>query len=220
MQRHYQLVFLWVKDGPKFSRYMEQVRPIVRRYGGHRERMIAPKTIYGEGVTLPTIVNVVYTDDKATFDKFSEDEDFARVKHLRAESIDMMAIEGRTERGEVAPGNLQDRIYMIELARFKNSPAAYRKYEEEAESAMRPYGYHVERVIVPEAPPFGSLPFAPDIVKVAYFDSHKGFDEFHDDPAHSRIENELYPAAVKESIWIIGRVHPDALGGDFYADPA
>jgi hypothetical protein len=55
------------------------------------------------------------------------------------------------------------------------------------------------------------FPFQPDLVKVTYFDTLDGMERLHGDSAHQRIENELYPAAVQRSVWVVGRVHAVAL---------
>ena len=55
--RYYQVVFIWMKDPVKFGRYHELLGPVVQRYGGDLERMLAPDTIYAEGMRKPDIVN-------------------------------------------------------------------------------------------------------------------------------------------------------------------
>lgn len=49
--------------------------------------------------------------------------------------------------------------------------------------------------------------FEPNIVWIAYFDSPDGMDRMQKDPDHERLDKH-YAAAVSESVWLVGRVHP------------
>jgi hypothetical protein len=62
---------------------------------------------------------------------------------------------------------------------------------------MARYGYHVERVLAPDS--VVGFPVEPNIVKVVYFDRASGMDCLHEDPAHERIERELYPPPLSAS---------------------
>ena len=211
MSRYYQVVFIRMKDPPKFQRYLKLMGPIVRRYGGSLERQLAPESIYAQGVEKPDTINVVFYDSPEAFTAFNQDPEFKSIVHLRSESIDMVAIGGMPAGGEIIEGRLAERVYTIEIARFgANGVSGYRSYEEQAEPIMRGYGYHVERALTPDA--VSGLPFTPDVVKVAYFDGADGLDRLHGDPAHPRIETELYPSAVTQSVWVIAKVHPSMLG--------
>jgi uncharacterized protein (DUF1330 family) len=208
---YYQLVLIQVHDADKFRRYLELMRPIVVRYGGSLERMLAPDVIHAEAMPRPDIVNVVYYDDKAAFQAFNRDPAFREIEHLRCESIEMRMVNGVPMSGEIAPGDANERLYLVEVARYgARGVEGYREYEAEAGPVMARYGYHVERVLAPDAAV--GFPFEPTIVKVAYFDRASGMDRLHQDPAHERMERELYPAAVSQSVWLIGRVHPSTLG--------
>jgi uncharacterized protein (DUF1330 family) len=208
---YYQLVFIQVRDAEKFGRYLGRMRPIVLRYGGALERMLAPEVVYAEWMAKPDAVNVVYYDDKEAFQAFNRDPAFREIEHLRAESIEMRVVSGVPISGEVAPGDAGDRLYVVEVARYgARGVDGYRAYEAEADPVMARYGYHVERVLAPDAAV--GFPFEPTLVKVAYFDRASGMDRLHQDPAHERLEKELYPAAVSQSVWLIGRVHPSTLG--------
>jgi uncharacterized protein (DUF1330 family) len=210
--RYYQVVFIWLKDPVTFGRYRELLGPIVQRYGGDLERMLAPDTIYAEGMTKPDIVNIVFYDDRDAFEAFNKDPEFQQIVHLRSESIHMVSVAGFPTRGTVTQEALGQRLYFVELARFGPQGAkGYQHYQEEAEPVMSRYGYHVERRLAPDS--VSGLPFKPDLVNVAYFDSPDGMERFHTDAAHHRIENELYSAAVQQSIWVVGRVHPMMLSG-------
>jgi uncharacterized protein (DUF1330 family) len=207
-ERYYQVVLIWMKDPPKFARYLEQMAPIVRRYGGSLERMLEPETIYGAGLSKPDTINVVFYDDREAFLAFNRDAEFQNIAHLRSESIDMIAIGGAATGGRVTDGGEPERLYTVEIARFTHE-AAYRSYEQEAAPVMRGHGYQVERALAPDST--AGLGFTPDVVKVAYFESRDALDRLRRDPAHHRIENELYPSAVAESIRVFGRVHPSSL---------
>jgi len=103
--------------------------------------------------------------------------------------------------------SLQSRSYVVEAARFgPRGVDAYRRYEKEADALLSRYGYHVERVLEPDS--VSGFPFTPDVVKVAYFEEADGMQKAHADPAHHAIESELYPAAVQQSVWVLGRVRP------------
>jgi uncharacterized protein (DUF1330 family) len=209
--RYYQVVFIWMKDPVKFSRYRELLGRIVQRYGGDLERMLAPDTIYAEGMPKPDIVNIVFYDDRDAFAAFNKDPEFEKIVHLRSESIDMVSVAGLPIGGTVTQDELGKRLYLVELAHFGPLGAqGYQHYQEQAEPVMNRYGYHVERRLAPDS--VSGLPFKPDLVNVAYFDSPNGMERFHTDAAHHQIENELYGAAVHQSIWVLGRVHPMILG--------
>src|SRR5262249_16167687 len=202
--RYYQVVFIWMKDPVTFGRYAALLEPVVRPYGGGLERRLVPDAIYAEGMPKPDIVNSVFYDSRAAFAAFEQDPEFAKIVHLRSESIDVAAVAGLPAGGEVTQTDVGSRLYLLELPPFGPQGAkGYQNYEEQAETLMRRYGYHVERRLAPDSA--SGFPFQPDLVKVASFDTPDGMERFHEDPAHSRIENELYPAAVQQSIWVVGR---------------
>jgi uncharacterized protein (DUF1330 family) len=60
-----------------------------------------------------------------------------------------------------------------------------------------------------------SVPFRPDLIKIAYFDDGTAMDRMHTDPdpGHARIEGELYTAAVAESVWFVARARAIATHG-------
>jgi uncharacterized protein (DUF1330 family) len=209
--KYYQLVFIWMKDPKTFGRYLELARPVVERYGGALERMINPQSIYAEKLGKPDVVNIVYYNDKAAYHGMNNDPDFKKVVPLRSQSIDMITIEGPSLGGTLTHERLADRLYLVEVARFGSRGAdGYRAYETESNPVMEKYGYHVERTMgVDSASGFA---FKPDVVKVAYFDRRDGMDRLQQDAGHHRIERELYPMAVPESVWVIGEVHPMTLG--------
>jgi uncharacterized protein (DUF1330 family) len=206
LSRYYQVVFIWMKDPVTFGRYTALLEPVVRPYGGSLERRLIPNTIYAEGMPKPDIVNIVFYDSHAAFVAFEQDVEFAKIVHLRSESIAMVSVAGVPVAGEITQTDVGDRLYLVEVARFGPLGAqGYQDYEEQAEPLMRRYGYHVERRLTPDSA--SGFPFQPDLVKVAYFDSPEGMERLHEDPAHPRIENELYSAAVQQSIWVVGRAH-------------
>jgi uncharacterized protein (DUF1330 family) len=210
LSRYYQVVFIWMKDPATFGRYVALLGPVVRPYGGGLERRLIPDAIYAEGMAKPDIVNIVFYDNRAAFMAFDRDPEFAKIVHLRSEAIDMASVAGVPLGEEVTRRDEGNRLYLVEVARFgPQGAAAYQEYEEQAEPLIRRYGYHVERRLAPVSA--SGFPFQPDLIKVAYFDSPDGMERLHKDPAHLRIENELYPAAVQQSIWVIGRVDPMTL---------
>jgi uncharacterized protein (DUF1330 family) len=209
-ERYYQVVFIWLKDPQKFGRYVELLRPIVGRYGGALERMLAPDAVHAEGMQKPDVINVVYYDDKAAFMAFHADAEFQRIVRLRTESIEMMSVQGPPTAGSPTSTALEKRQYVLELARYDAHGAeGYKRYETEAEALMGRHGYHVERVFAPDSAT--DFPFTPDLVKVAYFDDAAGMTNVHADPAHHRVETTLYAQAVQQSVWVVGRVHPASL---------
>jgi uncharacterized protein (DUF1330 family) len=205
--RYFQVVLIYMKDPPKFARYLELMAPIVQRYGGALERALLPEAVYVEGASKPDTVNIVHYDSRDAFSAFNADPEFQAIAHLRSESIDMGAVGGFTIGGAGTSGDARERVYMVEFARFAASGApGYRRYEDESDAVMRRYGYHVERVIAADS--VGGLPFTPDVVKVAYFDTRDAMDRLRGDPAHARLEAELYPRAVAESMWLVAKVRP------------
>jgi uncharacterized protein (DUF1330 family) len=212
--RYYQLVLLWFKDPVKFERYCHLVAPIVTPYGSGLDRQFAPETIYApnESLKRPDVVNLVYYGSRDAFATFARDEAFREILHLRTESTDLASIEGVSIRSAtdsvsttlLPGGDPKRRLYMIEIARFgKGGEASYREYERASEAVMARYGYRIERSLSPKSS--SGLPFAPDIVKVAFFESPEGLEAFHRDEAHERLEKVLYPAATSESIWLVGK---------------
>lgn len=208
--RYYQVVLIWLKDPQKFGRYVELMRPIVDRYGGALERMLAPDTVHAEGIQKPDVINIVYYDDKAAFMAFHADAEFQHIVHLRTESTEMMSVQGLPTAGSPTSTNLERRRYVLEFARYGAQGAeGYKRYETEAEALMGTHGYHVERVLTPDS--VADFPFKPDLVKVAYFDDPAGMANVHADPAHHRLETELYARAVQESVWVVAGAHPASL---------
>jgi uncharacterized protein (DUF1330 family) len=205
--RYFQLALLWIGDAAKFSRYAELVAPVVKPYGAGLERQFRPQSIYAQGMECPGVINLVYYESASAYRTFSEDPAFKAIVHLRRESIRMASVEGLCSRVGPACADSAQRLWLIEIARFGSGGAeAYQSYEREAEPVMERYGYAVDRVLRPAS--HGGLPFEPDLVKVASFESAAGMERMHQDPAHARIEHDLYPAAVAESIWIVGSAAP------------
>jgi uncharacterized protein (DUF1330 family) len=202
--RYYQVVLITVKDPPMFRRYAELLAPVVRKYGGARERLIHPDAVYGDGVSKPDLVNVVYYDSKEAFTAFAQDPAFREIVHLRTSSIHMVAIEGPPIAGAVTDEGIADRSYLVEIARFgAGGAAAYHAYEAETAELYARHGLHVERALGVDGA--AGLDFRPDVVKVAYLDHPDGMARMHADPAHVRIEKEVYPRAAARSVWIAGR---------------
>lgn len=204
-ERYPQLVFIWFKDRPKFARYGELVAPIVEPYGARLDRQFQVVALYAEGLERPDVVNLVSSPTRERFEAFHREPKFLEIVHLRSESIVMAEAHGtvrRRDSGERA-GAPAERLYVIELAKLgEGGERAYREHEEASEPVMRRYGYGVELEMRPEGS--NGFPFSPDIVKVAYFDAKDGMERMHADPAHERIEKELYPRTTSSSIWLVG----------------
>jgi len=207
--RLYQVVLIWVRDAETWARYGRQVAATAAKYGWV-ERTIVPEEVYGDGVRLPDLLNIVYFDDgERGVAGWSRDPDFLEVVGLRSASIDMVDVYGVPERGDVHEDGLETRRYLVEFAQFgPGGQTAYLEYEREADSLMAPHGYHVERVIRPHGET--ALPFRPDVMKVAYFETADGFRRAQEAPGHARVENELYSAAVANSVWVVGRARSTA----------
>jgi uncharacterized protein (DUF1330 family) len=206
--RYYQLVFITVSDAQKFAQYLELLRPVVTPYGGALERMLAPETVYGDAMPKPEIVNIVYYDDERAFEAFKADPEFRKIEHLRAESIHMSVLGGRAIGGVVSETHLAERIYLVEVARYRQGVEGYLRYAEEASAFVGRFGYHTERVLrVETAQGFG---FEPTLVRIAYFDAADGFERMQEDPAHERFD-KLYADATSDSVWLSARVHPSML---------
>jgi hypothetical protein len=163
-------------------------------------------------VALPDIVNIVHTANEGSLKAMNADREFLAVVSLRSDSTDLARVGGVDEFGAVDDAGLAQRRYLIEVARFgAGGEAAYRDYERAADALMTPYGYHVERVFRPAGDVDG-LRFAPDLVKVAYFEDDVAMDRFHADPGHADLEGSRYAAAVAESLWLIARARILTLG--------
>jgi uncharacterized protein (DUF1330 family) len=198
---YHQLVLIWVRDPAKFQEYLRRLPPIVAKYGGAGDRTIQPTSIWADGLERPTIVNLVHYDDKESYQRFNADPDFLAIEHLRSESVDLMTFEGLLTHSGPSDDGLADRSYNVELLRYASgSPEAYRRYEREGEAVMRRYGFRVEYVL--EIEPSAARRF--DLAKISYFPNSAAQADFENDPLHKVIEEELYPAAVGDSIWITG----------------
>ena len=209
LSRYYQVVFIWMRDPETFGCYCDLARPVVAPYGGMLERMLLPEAVVGDGMAKPDIVNIVFYDSGAAFAALDADPQFQRIVPMRTASIDMASIEGRPIGGASSQERVEDRRYLVEVAQFGPlGSRGYADYEAQAEPLMSRHGYRVERVLRPDAA--SGFPFTPDVVKVASFDG-AGLEAWHQDEAHQRVAQELYPAAVRQSIWLTGRVHPATL---------
>lgn len=208
-----QAVLVWVHDQERFGEYIEAMGPVAGKYGGALHQMVAPADVYAASFGRPDILNVVSYSSKEDLETFESDPEFLAVKPLRTESINLLSVEGRPIHGEVGNDKPDDRYYVVEYARFgAGGRARYTEYEQEAAAFLEPFGYQVEWVIAVDTAD-SELPFQPDIIKVAYFENEDRFKAAHEAPGHDQIEGESYNAAVAESLWVIGGIHPAAPGG-------
>jgi uncharacterized protein (DUF1330 family) len=204
----HQLVLIWIRDPAQFQDYLSAMAPIVSRYGGAADRLFAPTALHADELTTPDAVNLVHYDDRAAFAAFNQDPDFQQIKHLRDESVDLLSFEGRLARADPAPPDPQ-RVYGIEIVRFPDgSRKAYERYEREGESVMGRYGFQVEHVLDLDTTSTAGRRF--DLVKISSFPSSAQRAAFETDPEHARIEQDLYPAAVADLIWIDATLRPAA----------
>jgi uncharacterized protein (DUF1330 family) len=205
---YYQLVLLRITDPPKFGRYLELLRPIVLKYGGALERMLAPCTIHAESMKTPEIANIVYYDNKEAFRAFITDPEFRNIEHLRSESIEMAPVNGLPVEGNVTQTDLALRLYLVEIARYNAGIEGYREYARESVPTMARYGYHVERVLAPDSA--SGFSFEPNVVRIGYFETADGIASMQKDTDHARLDKH-YAAAVSKSVWLVARVHPSTL---------
>ena len=209
-KKYYQLVLIWVKDPAKFQEYATKVAPIVGKYGGRLDKMFEPTAIYAEGIEQPHIVNLVHYDTKEAYLEFEKDKDFQQIKHLREESIKMIAYEGYLSIDQPSMNGIANRVYNIELAKFKQGDSKpYKKYEKQGEVFMTEYGYAVEYKMDIDRGDRDQ-----DFVKISFWNDESGIKSFEKHEAHDKIEKELYPNAVENLIWITARVHPMMLAED------
>lgn len=210
--RYYQVVLIWMKDANLFAEYGQSVGPVVAKYGGSLERMLAPQDIQGGDVSVPDIVNIVYYDSEDAYAAFERDPEFLEIKQKRTDSIDMLALEGHSSLGSVVEGGEPERLYLLELADFgSDGEAGYRRYVQRADAFMSPYGFHVEREIAVRRFDDG-LGVAPNVARVTYFDEGDGLEKAHSVPGHEELEAG-YNAAVGKSLWLVGSVHAMTLAG-------
>ena len=205
--KFHELVLIWIKDPIIFQQYAEQVTPIVKKYGGELDKMFAPTGIWAEGVEQPDLINLVHYRSREDYQRFLKDPDFLKIKALRDQGIRMMAFQGNMTLENPTMTGAQDRMYNVELVNYKGGdPKAYHEYMKRGEGKMSEYGFQTEylmEVVSHDAPLI-----KPDIAKVSYFESQEGMKGFESDPMHKVIEEELYPAAIDQVIWITGKIHP------------
>ena len=99
-----------MKDAVTFGRYVALLEPVVRPYGGGLERRLVPDAISAEGMPKPDIVNIVFYDSRAALAAFDKDPEFAKIGHLRSESIDMASVAGVSVGGEVTQTHVRNRL--------------------------------------------------------------------------------------------------------------
>ena len=202
-RRYHQLVLIWIRDPAMFAAYLRDLPPIVARYGGAADLSLRPTAIWADGLTLPDVVNLVHYDDREAYQRFNADPDFQAIEHLRTSSVDLMTFEGYLSTTDPAPAGSPERIYNVEVATWRDGTGeAYRAYEERGEARMREYGYRVEYVLATETAPAGRP--HPDVVKISSFRDEAARAAFDADPAHSEIEEKLYPAAADNVVWLTG----------------
>lgn len=206
--KYYQVVLVWVKDPQKFQDYGAKMGPIVAKYGGRAERIMSPVNSFyggetGKSLSQPHMVNIVYYDSKEAYEQFEKDPDFVKIKHLRSESIDMAGIGGTIEGGDLADGDLLQRLYMIEFAYYKDGHGkAYKDYRKKSKGFSERHGLRIERTLKPDAV-FGNITM-PDLVNVLYLEDASRKKAMEQDPQHAEVE-KMYGEAIGDLIWIEGK---------------
>ncbi len=205
-KKYYQVVFIWVTDPEKFQEYGEKVGPIVSKYGGAGERILSPiHSIYAGNskIEQPHMVNIVYYDSKEAYQQFENDPEFLKIKHLRSESIKMAGIGGYAIGGELNTGGVAERLYMLEMAYFKDGKAKpYDSYRKKSKDFYKKHGLFTERILEPDNV-FGGIQM-PDRVSILYHDKASRKDQLQADPQHKEIEG-LYMDAISDLIWVEGK---------------
>ena len=203
---HILMAFIQSENPQQPVSFVHDVTRVLAPAHARLERVLVPQTIYAEGMAKPQAVALwSYADNQG-----GGGIDPLQVLNSVAAGhagLDVASLSGRVQNQSISEQNLAGRFYLVELAHFgPQGRGAYTDYAVEAEGVMANYGYHVEAVVLPHGG--AGLPFKPDLATVAYFDTPDGMDRMHKDPAHHRIEAELYPAAVSRSVWLMGAVHP------------
>jgi hypothetical protein len=122
---------------------------------------------------------------------------------LRAGSVDLVTFEGHLSTASPSTRS-PNRLYNVELATYRDGTGeAYRVYEERGEARMREYGYQVEYILDAETAP-ADRP-RPHVIKISSFPDEAANAAFDADPAHSEIEEKLYPAATDNVVWLTGQ---------------
>jgi uncharacterized protein (DUF1330 family) len=192
---YHQLVFIWIRDPAVFGEYLRALPPVVARYGGAADLSLRPTATSAGGLTLPDIVNLVHYDDRESFERFGADPDFREIEPLRARSVDLHTFEGQLSLADPSPHGSAHRLYEVELATYRDgSGAAYRTYEQADEPRRRRHGYRVEYLLDAQTAPAGRP--RPDLIKISSFPDTSAKAAFDADPAHTEIEEKLYPAGA------------------------
>ncbi|GAB3425539.1 DUF1330 domain-containing protein [Flindersiella endophytica] len=198
-RRYHQLVFIWVRDPEMFADYLQNLPPIVARYGGAADLSLRPTTVQADQLALPDIVNLVHYDDKKAYQRFNADPEFQQIEPLRAGSVDLMTYEGYLRMADPSPTGPTTRAYTVEVATYRDGTGeAYRTYEERTEPLRSRFGYHIEYILDPQTAPAGRP--GPDLVKISSFPDHAARSAFDADPTHTEVEQNLYPAAATHAI--------------------
>ncbi len=206
-KKYYQVVFIWVKDPEKFQKYGQLMGPIVSKYGGAGERIITPVSSFyggktGKNMEPPHMVNIVYYDSKESYKSFSNDPEFKKIVHLRDESIEMAGISGEVLGGDLTPGEVAQRLYMIEFAYYNDNGKGFRQYEKASKGYYDKYELRNERILKPDEV-FGNIEM-PDQVTIKYLSNENNRSAMESDKDHSNIE-EMYNASIRDLIWIEGK---------------
>lgn len=86
----YMIIQSIIKDSEKYNKYIEQVSPIVEKYGGHYH--VRGEKIQSFGDWKPDRVIVIEFQNKDQIQKWLSSPEYASIASLREEGADAQAI--------------------------------------------------------------------------------------------------------------------------------
>jgi len=86
----YMIIQSTIKDGEKYGQYIDQVSPIVEKYGGRYH--VRGENIRSLGSWKPERVIVIEFESEANIQKWLTSPEYAAVARLREEGADAQAI--------------------------------------------------------------------------------------------------------------------------------
>lgn len=206
-KKYYQVVLVWVKDPQKYQEYVQKLGPVVSKYGSQAERIVSPVSTFfavkkADELSKPDMVNIVYYESKAAYQKFENDPEFLALKDLRAEAIDIAGIDGEAiDNAPVLSGGVEDRLYMIEFLNYKNKKT-YEDYLVKTKDYYKRHQLITERAFKVDRS-FGNIE-RPHVVNIKYLKKASKRPEMESDKEHAQVE-KLYGEMLTDLIWIEGK---------------
>lgn len=205
----YLVALVYIKPGmeAQFEKYKEKARPIVRRHGGHFERLIQPTMLAKGDLKLPSEIHIAYFDNPAGFETLSADHEYQKLVPLREAALEnaiffpsrVSDFEFKREVGDSTKSFGVALINYKEGAQYKSQFAAY---HQKACEIMPEFGAHFERFLDP-VKVIGDLK-KPDEIHVFYFDSPEGLKQMGSDPRMQQLF-PLRDEALSELNFVIGK---------------